>query len=171
LGDAYKINKQLAQAIQEGHRSIELGPSCAQCYGELAEHLMCAGEPAQALPLLDKALRLDPVDYRPDYKLDLVWVHLHLGKRAQAIDEVKQILIHQPNFSIAHAVLAVLYADAGLAEQAKSEAAKWLKLISPLTIPKIRELVKQNDICADQAEQKHGLDTLERLTTGVRQNG
>jgi len=171
LGDAYKIRKQLGQAVDEGQRSIALGPSCADCYGELAEHLMCAGRPGQALGLLNKALRLDPVAYHADYQFDLAMVHLSMSKRDQAIDELKQVLIHQPDFYIANGVLAVIYADTGRENEARAEAAKWLKLVKPLTIPQIRELVRQNNACADQVAQKHDLDTLERLTAGVAQSG
>ena len=132
---------------------------------------MCAGRPVQALQLLEKALRLDPVAYHADYQFDLAMVHLSMGKRDQAIDELRQVLIHQPDFYIANGVLAVIYADTGRENEARAEAAKWLKLVKPLTIPQIRELVRQNNACADQVAQKHDLDTLERLTAGVAQSG
>jgi adenylate cyclase len=170
LGDAFVIRKQLDRAVIEGRRSIELGPSCAPCYGELAEHLMCEGHPAQALELLEKALRLDPIFYHADYQFDLALVHLQLGRREQAVDELKQVLFHQPNFAIAHAVLAVVYADTDNETEARAEAAKWLKLISPLTIAKVRELARQNNPCADRTERKHGLDTLQRLTMATGQS-
>src|SRR5262249_34626323 len=106
-----------------------------------------------------------------DVQFDLAIVHLQLGKRDEAVDEVKQLLIHQPDLTFAHGALAVIYADEGREGEARAEAAKWLKLVGPLTIPKKGELVKQNDVCADQAQQRHALDTLERLTTGVAQSG
>jgi tetratricopeptide (TPR) repeat protein len=169
LGDAFIIRKQLDRAIIEGRRSIELGPSCSPCYGELAEHLICEGRPAQALELLEKALRLDPVFYHADYQCDLAVVHLQLGRRDQAVDELKQVLFHQPDFTFAHAILAVVYADIGNQTEARAEAAKWLKLVSPLTIAKVRELDRRNNPCEDRAERKRGFDTLQRLSMAAEQ--
>ena len=170
LGDAYKIRGQLKPAISEAQKSIMLGPSCSTCFGELGEHLMCAGRLQQALPLIEKALRLDPVNYRSDYQFDLALLHLELGKSDQAIEEMKQVLIHQPTFATAHGVLAVVYADQGHEAEARTEAAKWLKMVSPLTVAKIRELDRDN-ICAGRADREHGFDTLERLSKGVTSSG
>lgn len=170
LGDAYKIKGRLEPAISEAQKSITLGPSCSECFGELGEHLMCADRPREALPLIEKALRLDPVDYRSDYQFDLALLHLVLGKRDQGVDEFKQVLIHQPTFTFAHGVLAVIYADEGREAEARAEAAKWLKLVSPLTVSKLREVDRDN-ICAGRADRKHAFDTLERLTSGLTRSG
>jgi len=163
LGDAYKIRRQLNKAIIEAQRSVSLGPSCSVCFGELAEHLMCTGRPAEALEFLDKALRLDPVFYHADYQFDVAIIHLTVGKRDQAIDEIKQVLVHQPDFTLAHGVLAITYSKMGKKQEARDEAAKWLKLAKPLTIARIRELVRQNDVCVDLPQEEQGLDTLQRL--------
>jgi tetratricopeptide (TPR) repeat protein len=132
---------------------------------------MCAGHYAQALPLAEKALRPEPAIYRSDYQYDLAIINLRLGKRDEAVERLRQILIHQPDFTFAHGSLAVIYADGGREEEARAEAAKWLKLASPLTIPRMRELLKKNNVCAVQAETKRALDTLERLTNGIAQSG
>jgi adenylate cyclase len=167
LGDACKWRKQLDRAIAEGQRSIALGPSCSACYGELAETMMCAGNPEQALQLLDRALRLDP--YRPDYQFDVAFAHLQLGRHDQAVDEIKQVLIQMPDFTFAHEFLAVLYADAGKTEEAKAEAAKWLALLSPLTVAEFREHWQQSDPCVGSPESKrHFFDTLDRLVVSQR---
>jgi adenylate cyclase len=170
LGDAYKIKRLLDHAIAEGEKSVALGPSCGSCYGELAEHLMCAGRLAQALELLKKALRLDPAFYHADYQFDLAVVHLKMGKRDQATDELKQVLFHQPDFTFAHAILALIYAETGKEKEARTEASKWLKLVKPLTIAEVREWTRRNYVCADSAEWEHHLDTLQRLTTAAAQN-
>jgi tetratricopeptide (TPR) repeat protein len=101
---------------------------------------MCAGHYAEALQLLNKALPLDPLLYHADYEFDLAVVHLELGKRDRAVDEAKQVLIHQPDLSLAHSLLAVVFSDEGREQEARAEAAKWLKLVGPLTIAKMREL-------------------------------
>jgi adenylate cyclase len=163
LGDAYKLRKQLDPAIAEGERSIALGPSCASCYGELAEHMMCAGTYEQALELLNKTLRLDP--YRYEYQFDTAWVHCLQGRRDQAAGELKQVLIQHPDFYPAHGLLAVLYADAGKEEEARAEAAKWLTLVSPLTLAEYREHWRRvSDPCvAWRDSDRHFLDTMQRL--------
>jgi adenylate cyclase len=163
LGDAYHWRKQPDRAIAEGQRSIELGPSCASCYGELAEHLTCVGRPTQALELLDKALRLDPK--HPEYQYDIAFVHVQLGMRDQALDEVKQVLIQLPDFLFGHQLLAVLYADAGEDEEAKVEAAKYLALLSPWTVAQIREgALRISEPCVVYADfNRHFFDALQRI--------
>jgi tetratricopeptide (TPR) repeat protein len=164
LGDAYKLRKQLDSAIAEGQRSIALGPSCASCYGELAEHMRCVGRYEQALELLDKTLRLDP--YRYEYQFDTAWVHSLQGRRDQAVGELKQVLIQHPDFYPAHGFLAVLYADAGKEDEARVEAAKWLTLVTRLTVPEMRDHWRQvDDACVSwkNGADSHFFDTLQRL--------
>jgi tetratricopeptide (TPR) repeat protein len=128
----------------------------------LAEHLTCVGQPAQALELLDKAMRLDPK--HPEYQYDIAFAHALVGRRDQAIDELKQVLIQLPDFLFAHAHLVVLYADAGKEEEARAEAAKWMALISPATVAQIREGWGRIDPCVgDAAFNRRFFNTLQRI--------
>ncbi len=114
------------QTVERGFAMAQqavLGPSCASCYGELGEHLMCVGRHVEAVELRQ------------------------LGMRDQAVDELKQALIQQPDYKFAHEALVVLYADAGKEEEARTEAAKWLELSRPLIIAQIRERLQQYDPC------------------------
>jgi hypothetical protein len=93
-----------------------------------------------------------------------------MGKRDQATDELKQVLFHQPDFTFAHAILALVYAETGKEKEARTEASKWLKLVRPMTIAEVREWTRRNYVCTDSAEWEHHLDTLQRLTTAAAQN-
>jgi hypothetical protein len=74
------------------------------------------------------------------------------------------VLIQRPDFTFAHQILVVLYADAGKEEEARAEAAKWLTLLSPLTIAQIREGLRQNSPCVGFTDfSRHFFDTLQRI--------
>jgi adenylate cyclase len=55
LGD-----KHFEKAIDDAQRAVSLSPNCAVCYSSLAEALLAAEQPADAVAALQKAMRLDP---------------------------------------------------------------------------------------------------------------
>jgi len=169
LGDVYKMRKQLHEAIAVGEKSIALGPSCSWCFGDLAEHMLwCYGGVPEASKLLEKALRLEPTYYRADYQVDVASIHWASGNTGQAIDEMKQVIAHQPTFAEAHAQLAEFYANMGDEREARMEAAIWLKLIRPLTIARVKELnILEAPCIASEISGAIVLDTLQRLTTTI----
>ena len=121
----------------------------------------------QALELLNKTARLDPLVYRPDYQFDLALTHLALGKRDQAIDEMKQILARQPTFSLARAWLAGLYDAEGKEREALAQTSSFLKLVGPINFVEMRKDDRQYDVCVGRADRERGFDRLERLVTVV----
>jgi tetratricopeptide (TPR) repeat protein len=125
--------------------------------------MMCAGRYERALELLDKTLRLDP--YRYEYQFDTAWVHSLQGRRDQAVGELKQVLIQHPDFYPAHGILAVLDVDAGKEKEARVEAAKWLTLISPLTLAEYGDHWRRvSDPCvAWRDPDRYFFDTMQRL--------
>ena len=60
LGNIHLFKRQHAAAVASAQRWIEIEPSNADAYANLAGALDFGGEHAQALPLIDKAMRLNP---------------------------------------------------------------------------------------------------------------
>jgi adenylate cyclase len=182
LGDVYRARKQLDSAINEGRKSVALRPTCSVCLARLADNLACAGHPTEALDLLNKAVRLDPsygagTRYQYEFDLAVIYqfllgqVNSSLGNSAEAIDDMKQVVVHLPaDYPLAkwaHGVLALLYAKTGHQQEARTEAAKWLEAFKPVTIAQMRAGIRQNYPCTNLAQFMTSLDALQRLTSSA----
>ena len=180
LGGVYAARKQLDRALGEERKSVALRPTCSVCLSSLAGVQACTGHPTEALNLLNKAVRLDPsygagtryqyeFDLAVQYQYQLGLVNSSLGNSAEAIDEMKQVVVHLPAdypfAKSAHAVLALLYAKTDHQQEARTEAAKWLELFRPVTIAQMRTGIRQTYPCTDLPQVMTSLDILARLTS------
>ena len=72
LSDLYSIKREHDKAIAEGERAVALDPSAAGAHQFYGLSLVYACRPEEAIPLLQKAIRLNPfgptstfLHYRP----------------------------------------------------------------------------------------------------------
>src|SRR5262249_27364949 len=105
LSLVYLEKKEPNQAITEGERAIALDPNFASGYAMLAEALNRTGKSEEALRSVEQAMRLNP-RYPPLYLLELGWAYLGVGRYAEAIVTLKQVLLRSPNFMTAYSFLA-----------------------------------------------------------------
>ena len=97
LGHMYLATKQHDQAIREMKRWIELDPNEADAYLGLAHTLNFSGRSKEALPLIDKSMRLNPHHgFLTLFALGLA--HFMLGKHADAIKAFERSAVHNPTF-------------------------------------------------------------------------
>ncbi len=90
------------------HRAIALNPNYALAWQQLAEHLLSHGVPdPEALPTIDAALRLDPLEPRLHYLKGLYYMHA-VGDAAEAERQFQGTLRVDPEYYAAHARLAQL---------------------------------------------------------------
>jgi tetratricopeptide (TPR) repeat protein len=89
--------------------------------------LTYAGRPEEAIPLMKKAVRLNP--FGPS------WYYLYLGhpyritgRFEEAVSAYKKALQLSPNNIIAHAFLAATYSMMGREKEAQGEAAEVLRI-------------------------------------------
>jgi TolB-like protein/class 3 adenylate cyclase len=78
LSQVYAQRRQYDQAIAEGDRAIALDPNNALSYNRQGAVLTFAGRPTEALPLMERAMRLNP-HYPPFYIGDLGWTYSLIG--------------------------------------------------------------------------------------------
>ncbi|MBI3796262.1 MAG: tetratricopeptide repeat protein [Deltaproteobacteria bacterium] len=136
LSQVYAQRQQYDQAIAEGERAIALDPNNALSYNRQGVVLTFAGRPAEALPLVEQALRLDP-HYPPFYLGDLGWTYWLTGRYTEAVAALKEATSRGPNLLYAHFTLANSYvqqwasqrdADTHTLEQALAAAQRALAL-------------------------------------------
>jgi len=159
LGNVYKWQKQHEQAIAEAERAIVLDPNSADGYEELASTLNWMGRYAEAIKLIEKAMRLNP-HHPPWYLFKLGWAYAMTGRVEEAIAACKRVLTRSPDFLSAHVFLAAIYSQLGREAEARTEAAEVLQLSPNLSL----EVWKQTLPVKDQAG-------LERFVALLRKAG
>jgi tetratricopeptide (TPR) repeat protein len=108
LSLVYEQKQQYDQALAEGERAIALDPNNADSYGFQAYVLTVAGRPAEALRMVEQAMRLNP-HYPPLYLNQLGWAYRLTGRYAEAVATLKEAISRSPNLLGAHLNLAVSY--------------------------------------------------------------
>jgi adenylate cyclase len=96
LGHMSVMKRQHEKAISEGERSIALDPNATGNYVNLATTLRFSGRAAEAIPLLKKAIRLEP--YTPaTYYYQLGMAYNLTGQYDEAIAVLKKALKRTPD--------------------------------------------------------------------------
>jgi adenylate cyclase len=127
LGYLYTMKKDYDKAIAEGEKAVALDPSGADAYAWLGMSLNYADRPKDAIPLFEKAIRLNP--FGPtSYFLNLGTSYRMMGQYQEAITQYKKALRIAPNNIIAHLALAATYNLSGSGEEARAEAQEVLKI-------------------------------------------
>lgn len=122
LGFAHLYGKQHTQALADYQRAMALNPSDADIIAEYADCLTYTGNPSTAINMIERAMRLNP--YFPDWYLWCLAEAYHtLGRPEDVISTVRRM--QNPNEG--RRLLAVSFAELGMLEEARKEAAEILK--------------------------------------------
>jgi predicted Zn-dependent protease len=118
---------RLDQARPELEAELQLNPDHAQANYELGDIAVKQGEVERGVPLLKKALALDP---------SLVEAHRSLGRAflsgrqyAEAIHEFFIVAQAEPSDHTIHALLASVYQRMGRTQEAEEETRKYNELV------------------------------------------
>jgi adenylate cyclase len=127
LGTFYVLKREYDKAIAEGERSIALAPGAASLYIWYAMNLNFVGRPEEAIPLFQKAIRLNPIGGTGIY-LNLGVALRMTGKFEEAVSAYRKAIQRAPDNIIAHLGLAATYSLMSRKEEARSEAAEVLRI-------------------------------------------
>ncbi len=127
LGYAYSRKGQFDKAVSELEIARNLFPNNAEINAGLGMVLNAADRPQEALHVLKKAIRLNPIP--PGWYVDSLGDAYRLtGAYEKAIHEYKKAIRLQPDNMLSHLYLAVCYVELGRAKEAKDEASKVLEV-------------------------------------------
>jgi adenylate cyclase len=127
LGFIYLLKNEHKRAISEGKRAVELNPNSANAATFLGWTLRCAGKYEEALRELERALRLNPKN--PTFALiHLGGTYLVMGRNEEAIAACEKAVGLFPDVLTPYIFLAVAYSSEGRMDEARSAAAKIMKL-------------------------------------------
>jgi adenylate cyclase len=123
----YTPKREYDKAIAEGERALVLNPGGATVLVNYAGALNFAGRPEEAIPLFQKAIRLNPRG--PAFYFTLYGMALTMtGRLEEAVSEYKKGLQRAPESIPAHTHLAATYSMMGREKEAHAEAAQVLKI-------------------------------------------
>ncbi|MBW1815754.1 MAG: tetratricopeptide repeat protein, partial [Deltaproteobacteria bacterium] len=127
LGNIYILKRDYEKGISEGRKAVELEPNGADSLAWLGMGLFFADRPAEAIQVLKKAIRLNPI--APGWYLhNLAGAYRDLGQYEEAIAWAEKAVERHPKSVISHVVLAACYSYAGRLEDARVEATEVLRL-------------------------------------------
>ena len=131
LAEVYLHKKQHEKAIAEQEKAITLSPNDADGIAGLGGILTWAGRPEETIGLVKKAMRLNPM-YPTEYLWNLGHAYFLVGRYEEAIETLKRARDRNPDYLPVRAYLAASYSELGREEEARTEAAEYVRL-SPQT--------------------------------------
>ena len=127
LGVLYAWSGRYDEGIAEAERGVELVPNSAQANINLALVLRYTGKSKEAIPVIQKALRLEPIP--PDnYIQQLALVYLQAGDCKEAIAACDKGLKRDPDHLVSRVIMAAVYGSCGREKEARKEATEVLRI-------------------------------------------
>jgi adenylate cyclase len=129
LAFPYIFLREFDKAISEAEKAISLCPNSAVAYFALGSALFVAGRPQEAVPMLQKSLRLSPIPIHSGVLYTLAGAYSNLGQYEEAITANKKVLqIYGPDHLLAHVGLAIAYALMDREKEARAEGTEILRI-------------------------------------------
>ena len=129
LSMLYTMKREYDKAISEGERAVALAPAGANAHMHYGMSLHYGGRPEEAIPVLQKAIRLNPLGETGNF-LNLGHAYRAMGRFEEAVSAYKKSLQRSPDSLFAHLGLAATNSMMGREQEARAEAAEVLR-ISP----------------------------------------
>ena len=123
----YRGKREYDKAIAEGERAVALNPGGIGVLSNYADSLVYVGRAEEAIPLLQKAIRLNP--FGPAYLYrELGFALRYTGRLEEAVSAFKKGIQLAPDNLIFHLNLATTYIWMGREKEARAEAAEVLRI-------------------------------------------
>jgi adenylate cyclase len=133
LGVLYSWSGRYDEGIAEAERGVELDPNSAMANFFLSNVLRYAGRSKEAIPVIRKALRLEPM--APGiFVQNLALVYFQAGDCKEALAVCEKGLKRERDNLNSHAIRAAVYGYCGREEEARVEAAEVLRINPKFTV-------------------------------------
>jgi TolB-like protein len=169
LMTALFFNEKLEEALQVGEQALATNPNDTELLAEFGTRLAMGGDWQRGADLLDRALALNPGGagyYHGNRALAAFMLH----DEKTAVAEIQQADLQK--FPLFHAVAAVVYADAGMMEEARREGEQFVRMRPDFMPNVVAELNARNFQPKDQARmiaaaRKAGLNVSEEAQAAI----
>jgi len=123
----HMAKREYDKAIAEGERAVALNPGGTNELVNNARSLVFSGRPKEAIPLYEKAIRLNPIG--PSYLYREFGYSLRDAERfEEAVSAFKKAIQLAPDDINSHSALTVTYSMMGREKEARAEAAEVLRI-------------------------------------------
>ena len=112
------FEKDLDRAKSEADIALSLNPNFALAYTSLGSIHSYSGQPLEAIPMIERAMRLDPA-FRPQYLHFLGMAYLLAGKYETAAALLRQRILLVPETDFSRALLASALGHLGEVDEAR----------------------------------------------------
>jgi len=144
LCSLYILKKEHDKAIAEGERAVALNPGGTLVLNNYATSLTYAGRPEEAIPLFQKAIRLNP--FGPSYLYRQFGIALmNTGRFEEAVSALKKAIQLAPDDITAHTGLAVTYSWMGREKEARSAASEALRINPKFSLDSFAKTLPSKD--------------------------
>jgi adenylate cyclase len=158
LAFPYMFLREFDKAISEAEKGVSLAPNYAGGYFALGCVLYTVGRPKEAIPILQKCLRLSPVPIHSQVLGVLANSYSRLGQYEEAIATYKKVLhIYGPDQLLAHLGLAVAYALTDREKEARSEGEEVMRIDPRFSLERFIKSLPY-----DQSRKDHIADLLRK---------
>jgi adenylate cyclase len=127
LSFLYCFKREYDKAIAEGERGVALNPGGSEACAAYAAALLFACRAEEAIPLLQKAIRLNP-NTNPITFVNFGYALLMTGQFEDAVSGFKKALHRAPYHPLAHIGLGATYSLMGREKEARAEAEEILRI-------------------------------------------
>jgi adenylate cyclase len=145
------------KAIIEGERAVSLNPGGAGELHAYANALRFAGRPEEAIPVYQKAIRLNPL--APSFLyLSYGSTLRQTGRFEESVSAIKKAIQISPDNILGHTGLAATYSMMGREKEARAEAAEVLRINPKFSVDSYAKIVQYKD----QSETYKFVDALRK---------
>ena len=138
LSNLYVIQGKHEEAIAASKRALELCPGGAGAYENLGIALLFACRPIEAIPMLKRAIELDPFPPAVCHR-NLAMAYCYVGRYEDAIEQGQKAFQVNPKDLSTPFALVFAYAKLGRKEEARAAAAEVLRIDPEFTLDSMAE--------------------------------
>jgi len=145
------------RGIREVERAVELEPNGADAHVFLGMGLLFADRAAEAVPILKKAIRLDP--HTPGWYMHvLASAYRDIRKYEEAIEWGEKAVQQNPKNVLSRKILCSIYSLAGRMDEARDQAKDIMRLNPNFSV----DQVARTDPQKNQAVKKRYINALRK---------
>jgi len=144
LGFLYRLIGEYDKAVAEAERGVALAPGGAFAHELYGMALNAAGRSEEAIPIFQKAIRLDPSGSGTMY-MGFGIALRDAGRLEEAVSAYKKAIQRSPDNILAHVSLASTYSLMGREKQARAEAAEVLRINPKYSLDSFAKSVSYKD--------------------------